>query len=139
MLTVALAVSACERMHFIAPSLSYVQHINKDLFDQPSTNSVEKFCSLCGDRRGGFWGSGELPVQTGMRWEPEGARVKGNFMRESTSWCMATNPTQRLHPGRARARTLLTRALYSVKLSVTSAGKAQCPPHLFLDLSHRGV
>lgn len=41
-------------------------------------------------------------MQTGMSWELEGGRLKSNFMHESTFWCMATNPTQRLHPGRAQ-------------------------------------
>lgn len=47
-------LSACERMHSITPSLSYVQKIYKNLFHQPSTNSIEKYCSMFEDRREGF-------------------------------------------------------------------------------------
>lgn len=94
-------LSARERMHSITPFSNYVQQINEDLFDQPSTNSIEKFCSIFGDKKGDFLGSGELSVQTGMSWEPEGGRVKGNFLHEPTLQWMATNLAQHLHLGRA--------------------------------------
>lgn len=45
---------ACERAHSITAPLGDVQQINKDLFDQPSTNSADKFCSMFRDRRGSF-------------------------------------------------------------------------------------
>lgn len=68
-------------------------------------------------------------MQTGTSWEPEGGRVKGSFMHESTFWWMAINLAQhsvytQVEP---QGRTLPASALCSVKLSVTSAWKPQCP------------